>query len=283
MKIKLSQSSKKNFEFDIKNKISKSSIQNEDKIKNKTLNINEFNENLENTKTDGNNNKKIKFKFIKEIEQPQKNKEDKNDIKIDKKKNIFSLENFNNLYKYFYTNNFMKNKILLKKIKYQKKETKRIKFNKSYIIFFYDIILKIIIFSQFIKCNKRKIELASSFINLKTKGSGNIKIFSNNNGVIGPNNVSINNIDSELKNIYHFNNQENDINNIILIWDNPPSSTNNLFNGCNKIIEIDLSNFDSSNVINMENMFYGCSSLTSVNLSNFDTSQVNNMNLMFYE
>ena len=29
-------------------------------------------------------------------------------------------------------------------------------------------------------------------------------------------------------------------------------------------------------------MFYGCSSLTSINLSNFDTSKITNMNYIFY-
>ena len=48
------------------------------------------------------------------------------------------------------------------------------------------------------------------------------------------------------------------------------------------ILEIDLSNFDTSEVTNMGEMFYGMSNLTSLNLSNFDTSQVTNMGLMFY-
>ena len=47
------------------------------------------------------------------------------------------------------------------------------------------------------------------------------------------------------------------------------------------ILEIDLSNFDTSEVTNMGGMFYGMSNLTSLNLSNFDTSQVTNMSLMF--
>ena len=48
------------------------------------------------------------------------------------------------------------------------------------------------------------------------------------------------------------------------------------------ILEIDLSNFDTSEVTNMGGMFYGMSNLTSLNLSNFNTSQVTNMGLMFY-
>ena len=47
------------------------------------------------------------------------------------------------------------------------------------------------------------------------------------------------------------------------------------------ILELDLSNFDTSKVTNMETMFYGLSSLTTLNLSNFDTSKVTNMGGMF--
>ena len=47
------------------------------------------------------------------------------------------------------------------------------------------------------------------------------------------------------------------------------------------VLEIDLSNFDTSKVTNMSNMFLGMSNLTSLNLSNFDTSQVTNMSSMF--
>ena len=48
------------------------------------------------------------------------------------------------------------------------------------------------------------------------------------------------------------------------------------------ILEIDLSNFDTSEVTDMRNMFYGTSNLTTLNVSNFDTSKVTNMGLMFY-
>jgi len=47
------------------------------------------------------------------------------------------------------------------------------------------------------------------------------------------------------------------------------------------ILEIDPSNFDTSNVTNMHAMFYGMSNLTSLNLSNFDTSKVTDMAGMF--
>ena len=48
------------------------------------------------------------------------------------------------------------------------------------------------------------------------------------------------------------------------------------------ILEIDLSNFDTSEVTNMGGMFYGMSNLTTLNVSHFDTSKVADMSLMFH-
>ena len=50
---------------------------------------------------------------------------------------------------------------------------------------------------------------------------------------------------------------------------------------CDKIVKLDLSNFNTSNVIDMYGMFGGCSSLTSLDLSGFNTSKVKNMKAMF--
>ena len=44
---------------------------------------------------------------------------------------------------------------------------------------------------------------------------------------------------------------------------------------------LDLSSFDTSNVIDMTNMFYN-STATTLDLSSFDTSNVTNMSNMFY-
>ena len=48
------------------------------------------------------------------------------------------------------------------------------------------------------------------------------------------------------------------------------------------ILEIDLSNFDTSQVTDMSYMFCYMNSLVSLNLSNFNTSQVTDMSYMFY-
>ena len=54
----------------------------------------------------------------------------------------------------------------------------------------------------------------------------------------------------------------------------------NLFNGCSKLISLDLSNFNTSSVTSMENMFSNMK-LKSLYLSNFNTSSVTTMKNMF--
>jgi surface protein len=55
-----------------------------------------------------------------------------------------------------------------------------------------------------------------------------------------------------------------------------------MFYKCENIIEIDFSNFNTSNVNSTRQMFFGCINLKSLNLSNFDTSKVIYMIEMFY-
>ena len=52
--------------------------------------------------------------------------------------------------------------------------------------------------------------------------------------------------------------------------------------GIKDIKDLDLSNFDTSNVTNMRAMFYNMPKLTSLDLSNFNTSKVTTMSYMFY-
>lgn len=51
--------------------------------------------------------------------------------------------------------------------------------------------------------------------------------------------------------------------------------------GMVSLIEIDCSDWDTKNVVDMSGMFSHCRSLTSLDLSNFDTSKVLNMSDMF--
>ena len=54
-----------------------------------------------------------------------------------------------------------------------------------------------------------------------------------------------------------------------------------MFWNCDALITLDLSSFNTSNVTNMGHMFNGCNSLTELDLSNFDVSKVASMSCMF--
>ena len=56
---------------------------------------------------------------------------------------------------------------------------------------------------------------------------------------------------------------------------------NDMFVNMHNLTSLDLSNFDTSQVTDMGNMFFYASSLTSLNLSSFNTSKVTNMGSMF--
>lgn len=53
------------------------------------------------------------------------------------------------------------------------------------------------------------------------------------------------------------------------------------FYDCSSLTTLDVSSFDTSNVIDMAYMFSGCSSLASLDLSGFDISNVGQMSWMF--
>ena len=60
------------------------------------------------------------------------------------------------------------------------------------------------------------------------------------------------------------------------------ANMSHMFNGMRNLTTLNLSNFNTSNVTNMGGMFFSMTNLTTLNLSNFDTSKVTNMGSMFY-
>ena len=60
------------------------------------------------------------------------------------------------------------------------------------------------------------------------------------------------------------------------------TNCSHMFDDCRTITEIDLSNFDTSEVNDMSYMFFYCTKLKKLNLSNINTKKVKNMYSMFY-
>ena len=59
-------------------------------------------------------------------------------------------------------------------------------------------------------------------------------------------------------------------------------STNFMFHDCKSLISLNLSQFNSTNIIDTKYMFYNCSSIISLDLSMFNTQNVKNMEYMLY-
>ena len=136
------------------------------------------------------------------------------------------------------------------------------------------------LFNNIILNNKISLIKYKSYnITLKIKGIGTKKIFSQNTEYY-PDEVYINGYKTNAV-TYSYYLSETD-NAIGLIWYDLISNCEYMFFECTDITEIDLSNFNTSNVKYMISMFNGCSSLTSINLSNFYTSKVTWMHYMFY-
>ena len=153
---------------------------------------------------------------------------------------------------------------------------------------------------------QRNLQSSYSQITLRINGKGTNQILYNNFRPM-PDYLEVNSIKTNFN--YIINNlqyQEN--NKIVMRWNNILTSCENMFYGLSNITQIELNNFDFSEVTsmkgmffgnknlwnikfntdikitkikNLENMFNGCNILESLDLSIFDTSLVTNMAFMF--
>ena len=125
-----------------------------------------------------------------------------------------------------------------------------------------------------------------SNITLRVNKSGNIKILGinsyNSKEFPKPNIIYINGImqNGTFKTSYKLNETENYI---TLIWNKNLITTSNMFEECSDIIEINLSNFNTSEVTDMRYMFNGCTSLVSLDFTGYNTEHVTNMESMFMD
>ena len=60
------------------------------------------------------------------------------------------------------------------------------------------------------------------------------------------------------------------------------TNMNSMFSGCSSLSTINVSSFETESVTNMAKMFQSCKALLSLNLSNFNTSKTETMEMMFY-
>ena len=90
------------------------------------------------------------------------------------------------------------------------------------------------------------------------------------------NKVTFNNSESNSSNTYIY---KIDLSN----WDTSYiTNMNRMFNACEHLVSIDSSEFNTSNVTDMDQMFYDCKKLTSLDVSKWDVSSVTDMGFMFF-
>ena len=127
------------------------------------------------------------------------------------------------------------------------------------------------------------INLNSSYIIVKIKGPGNKNIFHPEGSFLDSNYPDIVKINTQSINpIRSIQYLSQEINTVILEWTNDREDYSHIFHGCTDILEIDLTNFKTSQVKLMGSMFRECSSLTSINFANFDSTNAENMGAMFF-
>ena len=195
-----------------------------------------------------------------------------------KTKKLFDLKGTRKMNKKF-------NKIINNKRKNRAPLMIKNKKNINNYIFIIKLLIVINLFNRALSYYKiNYLELKYSKITLKIKGIGNKNIFSGGSEFSFessgfPDEVYINSIKkTPVTYTYYLDS----INNVVeLRWTNKINDCTFMFRSCSDITEIDLSQFDSSEVMQMYNMFEHCTSLTSINLSNLDTRNVYDMQNMF--
>ena len=117
-------------------------------------------------------------------------------------------------------------------------------------------------------------------VKLVIQGEEN-QYFINNDYYITPSEVLVNGNIIESCKKQKFCYLDNPLNNITIRFDTPIESCENMFKGLANIIEIDLSNLDTSRDTSLASMFEGCINLNKINFGNINTSLINNMHYLF--
>ena len=188
--------------------------------------------------------------------------------------------------------NIYKKELNIGKIKQTQIKMKYIRFDKikkvANLFYYIKIFNLLLLLNSFIQTllnkNPNILKFLNSNITLKIKGIGYRNIFgidvgNNFEKQYYPNEIHINGNKQDIINhTYYFNLTDNIVE---LFWNHSITNCRNMFRKSYNMTEINLFNFDTSNVKTTYCMFFACTSLTSVNLSNFETSKVEEMSGMF--
>ena len=202
-------------------------------------------------------------------------------MSIENKENKIQTSNILKDKKIIGFNNYNTNKRKIQVIK----NPKTIKINRTNRQNYKNIILLLylICFSLYLSKElngNRKLTTTVSKIVLTISGTGTQSILSDEFSSL-PSEIYINGEQkTSITNKYTLTSSESTI---ILKWNSLLTTCSKMFYDLSNIIKIDLSEFISTNVIDMSYMFYKCSNIKEINLSNLNTESVTSMDDMFYE
>ena len=166
----------------------------------------------------------------------------------------------------------------MNKNKGEKMQKINMKINTFFLL--YIIIIVNHIFAEAIFNQDRKLQKIMS-MNLKVISGEKIKIIKKD---FLPDRIYINGIESTINKYGYISTTSYGnyiINNVTIEWDKKKSKYEKIFQDIDTIIEIDLSNFDTSGLNSMKNMFINCYKLQYINFTDVDTSLVTTMESMF--
>ena len=156
------------------------------------------------------------------------------------------------------------------------------KYSKALALKYLIILMSLILIKSQNQSNIFIFLLEDNQISLKVKGNGYVTIFYPSSN-FKPSSYYLNSdpVQKEIINNDATIELHNSENLIKLIFSNTVTSCSSMFMGCSNILEIDLSNFDSSSVQSIDSMFQDCTSLKKITFGNFKTSQITSMGNTF--
>ena len=128
------------------------------------------------------------------------------------------------------------------------------------------------------KIRKNRKLQSYQIINIKVTNGERLKVI---NSDYVPNIVYLNGLRSKIDKSGYMDILNRGINNVTLIWDHKKEKYSKLFKNIDSIIEINFTNFDTSEITLMSGMFINCANLKKIIFNSFNTSLVNNMSSMF--
>ena len=134
-----------------------------------------------------------------------------------------------------------------------------------------------------LKNTKKFYNIKLSYLNeitIKIRGGEKQKILNSKYKYV-PTEVLANGKSSFIESGNTISNLQEEENIIIMKWNYTIKDCEDMFYTLTNLLDVDLSNFDASELTTMMYMFLGCSNLTSINLNNLNTPKLNNLWMTF--